>query len=170
MSKAAAIETRLLRNAFGAFATGVAIIAARSAEGVPIGVTVNSFSSLSLDPPLLLWSLNANSPTLGVFDRATHFAVNILAAEQIRLSRRFSTRGTHKFANVPTHAGMEEVPIIEGCAAVLECSRHARHMAGDHVLFIGRVERCYYDPAKRPLVFHRGRYCHAGESIIDAEH
>src|SRR5215510_3233039 len=92
---------RDLRHALGAYATGVAIVSTLDAQGEPVGITVNSFASLSLDPPLILWSLNAKSPSRASFDQASHFAVNVLSAEQVDLSRRFASRTAQKFSAVP---------------------------------------------------------------------
>ena len=159
---AASFDTREFRRALGTFPTGVAVVTARAPSGAFVGLTINSFSSLSLEPPLVLWALNGASPSLGAFDRAPYFAINILAEDQIDLSRRFATAGGNKFAHLDVRAGIEEVPLLAGCAAHLECRTQARHNGGDHVLFIGQVERFEYDARKRPLVFYAGRYHAAG--------
>jgi flavin reductase (DIM6/NTAB) family NADH-FMN oxidoreductase RutF len=161
----AAFDAREFRRALGTFPTGVAVVTTLAPSGAFVGLTINSFSSLSLDPPLVLWALNGASPSLGAFDRARHFAINILAEDQVELSRRFAAPVGNKFARLEIHAGIEEVPLIAGCAAHLECRTHARHNGGDHVLFIGQVERFNYDPARRPLVFYSGRYLSTGTDI-----
>ena len=161
----AAFDAREFRKALGMFPTGVAVVTTRAPSGAFVGLTINSFSSLSLDPPLVLWALNGASPSLPAFDRAPYFAINILAEDQVALSRRFAAPVGNKFAHLEIHAGIEEVPLIAGCAARLECRTHARHTGGDHVLFIGHVERFAYEPDKRPLVFCNGRYLTAGSDI-----
>jgi 3-hydroxy-9,10-secoandrosta-1,3,5(10)-triene-9,17-dione monooxygenase reductase component len=158
----ATFDTREFRRALGTFPTGVAVVTTRAATGAFVGLTINSFSSLSLEPPLVLWSLNVASPSLAAFDRAQYFAVNILAEDQVELSRRFASQVANKFLHLEVHAGLEGVPLITGCAARFECRAAARHNGGDHVLFIGHVERLSYDAKKRPLVFYAGRYHAAG--------
>lgn len=165
MSAAPTFDLRQYRNALGAFPTGVAIVTTVASNGAFVGLTINSFASVSLVPPLVLWSLNAVSPSLPAFDRAPYFAVNILAEDQVELSRRFASSRLHKFADLEVHAGLGEVPLLAGCAARLECRTYARHGGGDHVLFLGHVERFAYDAGKRPLVFCGGKYLTAGEII-----
>jgi flavin reductase (DIM6/NTAB) family NADH-FMN oxidoreductase RutF len=162
---AARFDALEFRKALGTFPTGVAVVTTRAANGAFVGLTINSFSSLSLEPPLVLWSLQLASPSLGAFDRARHFAVNILAEGQVELSRRFASQVPNKFSDLEVHAGIEGVPLIAGCAARLECRAAARHNGGDHVLFIGQVERFEYDARKRPLVFYAGRYHAAGSDL-----
>jgi flavin reductase (DIM6/NTAB) family NADH-FMN oxidoreductase RutF len=162
---AARFDARDLRNALGTFPTGVAVVTTRAPSGAFVGLTINSFSSLSLEPPLVLWALQLASPSLGAFDRARHFAVNILAEGQVELSKRFASQLPNKFSDLEVHAGLEGLPLIAGCAARLECRAAARHNGGDHVLFIGQVERFEYDARKRPLVFYAGRYHAAGADL-----
>jgi 3-hydroxy-9,10-secoandrosta-1,3,5(10)-triene-9,17-dione monooxygenase reductase component len=162
---AATFDTREFRRALGTFPTGVAVVTTRAASGAFVGLTINSFTSVSLEPPLVLWALNATSPNLGAFDRAPYFAVNILAEDQVELSKRFAAPVGNKFARLEVHAGLEDMPLIAGCAAHLQCRTYARHNGGDHVLFIGHVERFGYDSQKRPLVFYSGRYLAAGTDI-----
>jgi 3-hydroxy-9,10-secoandrosta-1,3,5(10)-triene-9,17-dione monooxygenase reductase component len=162
---AATFDTREYRRALGTFPTGVAVVTTRAPSGAFVGLTINSFSSLSLEPPLVLWALNTGSPSLAAFDRAQHFAVNILAEDQVELSRRFASPVANKFSHLEVHAGIEGVPLIAGCAARLECRAAARHNGGDHILFIGHVERFGYDAQKRPLVFFAGKYLTAGSDI-----
>jgi 3-hydroxy-9,10-secoandrosta-1,3,5(10)-triene-9,17-dione monooxygenase reductase component len=162
---AATFDTREYRRALGTFPTGVAVVTTRAPSGAFVGLTINSFSSLSLEPPLVLWALNTGSPSLAAFDRAQYFAVNILAEDQVELSRRFASPVANKFSHLEVHAGIEGVPLIAGCAARLEFRPAARHNGGDHILFIGHVERFGYDAQKRPLVFFAGRYLTAGSDI-----
>ncbi len=162
---AARFDAREFRKALGTFPTGVAVVTTRAPSGAFVGLTVNSFSSLSIEPPLVLWSLQLASPNLGAFDRARYFAVNVLAEGQVELSRRFASQVPNRFADLEVHAGLEGLPLIAGCAARLECRATARHNGGDHALFIGQVERFEYDAHKRPLVFYAGRYHAAGSDL-----
>ncbi|RPH62600.1 MAG: flavin reductase [Burkholderiales bacterium] len=155
------IDHRTLRQAFGCFPTGVTIVTTLGADGAFAGVTINSFTSLSLDPPLILWTLSKRSSTLRAFESAGHFAVNILADDQVALSRRFSSPAPDRFHDVAVRAGLSGPPLIEGCSAHIECRAHSSQAAGDHVLFVGRVERVQTS-GKPPLVFVGGRYRSAG--------
>jgi flavin reductase (DIM6/NTAB) family NADH-FMN oxidoreductase RutF len=152
-----AFDERQFRDTLAQFATGVTIVCARGDADRYVGFTANSFNSVSLDPPLVLWSLARRSPSLAAFESAERYAVNVLAAGQVELARRFSRPHADRFAAVPYRLGWSEAPLIDGCVAWLECRHHARHRAGDHIVFIGEavtVERA----RGNPLVFHRGRY------------
>jgi 3-hydroxy-9,10-secoandrosta-1,3,5(10)-triene-9,17-dione monooxygenase reductase component len=151
-----------LRNALGQYATGVAIVTTLDAEGRPTGLTVNSFASVSLDPPLVLWSLALTSACLPAFQACRHFAVNVLTADQVALSNRFATNGVDKFADVAWTPGLGGVPLLADVGAVFECANEARHAGGDHAIFIGRVERFVHGEPS-PLIFHAGRYCARAE-------
>jgi flavin reductase (DIM6/NTAB) family NADH-FMN oxidoreductase RutF len=155
-----------MRAALGRFATGVSIVSCRDAAGVPVGLTVNSFGALSLEPPLVLWSLRRVSPSLGAFEAADHFAVNVLAETQVDLSRRFAApqAGRGRFDEGNWTAGLGGAPVLAGCAAVFECERVAVHDGGDHRLFIGRVLRLA-DIALAPLIFQGGHYHMLGEVL-----
>ena len=153
-----------LRSALGRYATGVTIVTCRDAQGAAVGLTVNSFSSLSLDPPLVLWSLRCASASLPAFMQARHFAVNVLAERQVDLSRRFASAGADKFAEGVWHEGLGGAPVLNQAAAVFECETTLRQEAGDHLLFIGRVER-FLDGRQPPLVFFAGRYHRAGDLL-----
>jgi 4-hydroxyphenylacetate 3-hydroxylase, reductase component len=146
-----------LRLALGRFVTGVTIVTCRDAQGQPIGLTANSFNALSLDPPLVLWSLRQASGTIAAFTQASHFAVNVLAADQVELSRRFARPSSAKFDAGEWTDGQGGAPLLAGCVAVFECRRRSHHAAGDHVLFIGEVERIG-GSAATPLVYHGGHY------------
>lgn len=151
------VDPRDFRNALGTFATGVTIVTTQTAAGEPIGLTCNSFSSVSLSPPLILWSLSLRSPNLPNFLQATHFAVNVLAADQTELSQRFSKPIPKKFEGVACETSRHGVPVLSGCSAHFECRTEARHYAGDHVIFIGHV--LHYAYAERePLAYCRGKY------------
>ncbi len=159
-----AVEPRALRGVLGRFATGVTIITCVDGAGAPVGLTANSFNALSLDPPLILWSLRQASPSLPAFRDARHFAINILAESQVELSRRFASPVLDKFAEGLWSAGLGAAPVLAGAAAVLECERTVQQDAGDHVLFIGRVLRLT-DLATPPLLFHGGHYHMLGEVL-----
>ena len=146
-----------LRRALGRFVTGVTIVTCRDEHGAPIGLTANSFNALSLDPPLVLWSLRQASGTIAAFTQASHFAVNVLAADQVDLSRRFARPSSAKFDAGEWTDGQGGAPLLAGCVAVFECRRRSHHPAGDHVLFIGEVERIG-GSASTPLVYHGGHY------------
>ncbi|MCU0927949.1 MAG: flavin reductase family protein [Burkholderiaceae bacterium] len=156
--------TRELRTALGRFATGVTIVTCRDTPGAPVGLTCNSFNALSLEPPLVLWSLRRASPNLAAFVGAGHFAVNVLAEDQIELSRRFASSAPDRFAEGVWHDGTGGAPLLVGAAAVFECETVSHQDVGDHVLFIGRVLRLA-DAALPPLVFHGGRYHLLGEIL-----
>ncbi|WP_280153370.1 flavin reductase family protein [Piscinibacter sp. XHJ-5] len=146
------------RAALGMFATGVTIVTARDAGGAPIGLTANSFNSVSLDPPLVLWSLSRLAGSMPHFTRGSHYAINILAAEQRELAERFSRKDADRFAGVAYREGRAGAPIFEGAAAVFECFNRSRYAEGDHVIFVGEVEHCERRESAQPLIFHGGRY------------
>lgn len=151
------VDPRELRQVLSTFVTGVTVVTTVDAEGRRHGVTVNSFNSVSLDPPLVLWSQALKAFSHPAFRDAERFAVNILADQQIELSNRFARAGNDKFAGTPVRDGLGGVPLIEGCSAYLECRRYASHEAGDHMIFIGLVERIARHE-RRPLAFGGGRY------------
>lgn len=151
-------DCRAFRDTLGCFATGVAVLTTRTAGGEPLGLTISSFNSVSLDPPLVLWSLSANSPNLESFRRASHFAVNILAANQQPLSDRFAARDNDRFARLAVRQGLGGAPLLDGCCAWFECSNETQHAGGDHFIFIGRVQRFFRGEEQLPLIFHGGRY------------
>ncbi len=151
-------DCRAFRDALGSFATGVTVVTALAPTGERIGLTVSSFNSVSLDPPLILWSLSRGSPNLEAFQNATHFSVNVLAANQQEISDRFAARGGDRFAGVPLHDGVRGTPLLDGCCACFECSNEAQYPGGDHIVFIGRVEKFAHTETLSPLVFHNGGY------------
>ena len=163
-TSAEGFNTRELRNALGSFATGVTIITTRGRDGKPHGITVNSFSSVSLNPPLVLWSSSLYAQSLPAFQEASHFVVNILAFDQIALSNKFATQSDDKFVDVDHIVPESGAPVLIGSAAHFECRNEFRHYGGDHIIFIGHVERFAY--TDRPtLMFCRGKYMR-GEPLL----
>jgi len=150
-------DRRDYRRALGQFATGVTVVTARASDGRRIGVTVNSFSSVSLNPPLILWSLSRHTPSFTDFTNATHFAVNVLEAHQHHLSRQFSTPLPDKFAGVEYIESSGGATILAGVIAHFVCRKVRQYDGGDHVILLGEVEEYKYNDGE-PLVFHSGRY------------
>ncbi len=160
MSTAPAFDATEFRKALGSFATGVTIITTRAGDGAPLGLTVNSFNSVSLNPPLVLWSLANNSMSLPAFRAAQHWAVHVLATDQEELSTRFARRGENKFAGLEIDTGAGSIPLLRGCSARFQCRTAFQYEGGDHVIFVGEV--LSFDRSEvAPLVFHSGRYAHA---------
>lgn len=141
----------------GLFTTGVTIITARAANGEPIGVTANSFSSVSLDPPLVLWSLAKSARSLDVFNSAEYFAIHILSSGQEDLSNRFASRGEDKFAGLDAASGLSNTPLLADCSARMQCRTVHRYEGGDHIIFVGEVVDLVSSNVT-PLVFQAGKY------------
>lgn len=150
-------DPRDLRGVLGQFATGVTVITTCTADGRNVGMTANSFSSLSLEPALVLWSLARTAPSLDDFCRASHFAINVLGADQHGLSRHFSRPASDKFAGVAHAPGTAGVPLLDDVVATLVCRNVKQYEGGDHLIFIGEIEHYRYSGAE-PLVFHAGQY------------
>ena len=146
------------RAALAMFATGVTIVTARNAGGAPVGLTANSFNSVSIDPPLILWSLSRQAGSMPAFERGSHYAINILAADQHDLAVRFASKDVDRFEGVAFRPGASGAPLLDGAAAVFECFNRSRYEEGDHVIFVGEVERCTHRAGAAPLLFHGGRY------------
>lgn len=146
------------RKTLSQFATGVAVITARNAGGNPIGITMSSFNSLSLDPPLILFSVDRRALSLDAMLAAKGYAVNILARQQEHLSNQFARALGDKWSNVEYQTGHAQAPLLDGVLAHFECDPYASHDGGDHVLFIGRVVRFKALADGAPLVFFRGKY------------
>ena len=155
-------RTRQFRAALGSFATGVTIVTTRNAAGEDIGLTANSFNSVSLDPPMVLWSLARKSLSLPAFLESGFFAVHVLAASQEDLSVTFATRGASKFAGLQLTRGAGGIPLIPGCSALFQCKTAFNYEGGDHVIFVGEVQE-FEHFNRPPLVFHSGRYAVAVE-------
>lgn len=160
----APLDSRQLRAALGRFTTGVTIVTCVDDAGGRVGLTVNSFNSLSLEPALVLWSLRRESPSAAAFAAARHFAVNVLAEGQVGVSRRFAARRADRFGEGDWQPGLHGVPVLAGAAAVFECETASSQDAGDHVLFIGRVLACR-DSAVAPLLFQAGHYRTIGHPL-----
>lgn len=157
MTTPTAFDSINFRNALGSFATGVTIVTTRDAQGNDIGLTANSFNSVSLSPPMVLWSLAKSSKALEAFMEGDSFAVHILSASQQDLSSRFAKSGTDKFAGLELRRGHDGTPLLDGCTACFECKTTFRYEGGDHVIFVGEVQS-FANNALPPLVFHSGAY------------
>jgi flavin reductase (DIM6/NTAB) family NADH-FMN oxidoreductase RutF len=153
----AAFDLRDFRGALGQFATGVTVVTTRGADGRKVGMTANSFTSVSMEPPLILWCPSKRAPSLTDFEDSTHFAINVLASDQHVLSRQFATPSDDKFAGADVVDGIAGIPVLKGAVATFQCRTIARHDAGDHVIYIGEVEK-YEAAGGAPLVFHGGKY------------
>lgn len=145
------------RHALGQFATGVTVVTTRTADGAPTGLTVNSFNSVSLQPPLILWSLSLKAGSLAAFRDCPSYAVNVLAAHQLDVAKRFAERGVDRFVGTPWHAGPADLPIINGTVAALIARNYKQYIEGDHVILIGEVTQ-FDVPGGAPLIFHGGKY------------
>jgi flavin reductase (DIM6/NTAB) family NADH-FMN oxidoreductase RutF len=151
-------DQRTLRDALGSFATGVTVVTCVDDQERPFGLTVNSFTSVSLDPPLLLVCIAKGARCAPALFKAQHFAVNVLQTGQQPASIRFSTRDEDRFGATPWSIGETGAPLLMDSLAVFECERHAAHDAGDHDLLVGKVIRASFDPKMDPLLYFRGRY------------
>lgn len=151
-------DQRTLRDALGSFATGVTVVTCVDPDGRPFGLTVNSFTSVSLDPPLLLVCIADEARCASAMTNATHFAVNVLQNGQQPASIRFSTRDEDRFGATPWSTGESGAPLLMESLAVFECERHAVHEGGDHKMLVGRVLRASFDPTMDPLLYFRGKY------------
>lgn len=150
-------DSTTFRRTLGMFATGIAVITARARDGSLIGLTVSSFNSVSLSPPLIVWSLANTSTVREVLETCEYYAVNVLAADQEALSSLFASKVADRFAGVVWEPGLGGAPVLAGSCAVFECRNALRYPGGDHVMFIGEVERC--DRSERdPLLFFNGSY------------
>lgn len=146
------------------FATGVTIVTARSASGELIGLTASSFNSVSLSPPLVLWSLGKTARSMPTLKGVSHYVVNILEAGQRALAERFAARLEDRWTGVQFTEGVCGAPLLDGAAASFECFNRSRYDEGDHVIFVGEVERCGHRTGALPLLFHGGRF-HTGPGL-----
>jgi flavin reductase (DIM6/NTAB) family NADH-FMN oxidoreductase RutF len=152
------IDPREFRAALGCFATGVAVVTARSGTGEPMGITVNSLTSVSLEPPLVLYCLGKQSQWFEGLRDAGHYAVSILREEQRTLSQRFSIPTPDRWEGIEYETWTTGAPILSGCLANIECVAEGIHEGGDHLIMVGRVVRLSADPTGRPLLYFGGRY------------
>ena len=159
-------HSRGFRDALGHFATGVAVVTCRQADGAAVGLTVNSFASVSLEPPLVLWSLDRGSDRFPVFMGASHFCVNILGDEHRALSQRLARKGEGGLKDGETKEGRDQLPVLATAIAHFECRVEHRYEGGDHVIFVGRVLDFGHRAHGNPLVYYRGRY----RALNEADH
>lgn len=150
------IDSKMLRQTLSCFPTGVAIATTVSREGVPIGVTISSFNSVSMDPPLVLWSLASNAGSRDEYLAHKGFAINILASDQVGICRLFAGPERDRFQSLDWAEGLYGLPVIAGCAAILECSTYAVHDGGDHDIMVGKVEN-HSSTDHTPLLFAKGK-------------
>lgn len=162
---ASAFTERQFRDALAQFATGVTVIAVRRADGRYVGLTANSFNSVSLDPPLVLFSVANSARSLQAFLEAPSFAVNVLRKDQCDLSSRFARQGEDKFRDVPYEPGRFGAPLLPGTMAAFDCVHYAQYEGGDHLIIVGRVIAMEHDVEGDPLLFYRGRYRALGDEI-----
>ena len=155
---APSFSTADFRAALGTFATGVTIVTGRDANGERVGLTANSFNSVSLTPPLVLWSLSRQAGSMPAFARGSHYAIHILAADQRDLADRFARRDTDRFAGLEFGEGAGGAPLLRGVAAVFECFNRSQYEEGDHIIFVGEVERCQRREGAQPLIYHGGKF------------
>ena len=146
------------RTALGMFATGVTIVTACTEGGVLVGLTASSFNSVSLSPPLVLWSLAQAAASMTAFSAGSHYAINILGAEQQDLARQFAARDVDRYQGVAFTLGASGAPLLQGAAATFECFNRSRYEEGDHVIFVGEVERCARRAGASPLLYHGGKF------------
>ena len=146
------------RASLAMFATGVTIVTARTPSGELVGLTANSFNSVSLTPPLVLWSLSKTAGSMAVLTKSSHYAINILAADQMELAERFASRREDRWTGVSFDTGSTGAPLLAGAAASFECFNRSRYEEGDHVIFVGEVERCAHKPGASPLLYHGGKF------------
>jgi flavin reductase (DIM6/NTAB) family NADH-FMN oxidoreductase RutF len=151
------LDPRDFRNALSSYATGVTIITAVAEDGRPVGLTCNSFASVSLNPPLVLWSLVIYSPNMATFQNASHFSVNVLGASQQALAKQFAVHSDDKFAGVDWSPGLGGAPVLPDTVACFQCRSADRYYGGDHVIFLGAVEAYSYRRAE-PLLFAQGGF------------
>lgn len=150
-------DPKEFRDALGRFATGVTIVTAKSAEGRLVGVTANSYNSVSIDPPLILWSLSKTAGSMDCFMETEAFTVHILGEDQGDLAMRFASRGDNKYDGLDFELDSAGTPLLSGCASRLQCKTVHRYEGGDHMIFVGKVTS--FDQCdKAPLIFHQGKF------------
>lgn len=152
------IDGRELRNALGRFATGICVITTLNEKGEAVGMTANSFSSVSLEPPLVLWCLQNGSDVYDAYARPGSFAINILASDQLDLSNQYAKKGDHLMSPEHYRLGVNGAPVIRDALVTFECDQHATHEGGDHLIIVGRVQNLESRPTGEPLLFFSGGY------------
>ncbi len=157
-ARSPSFSQREFRASLAMFATGVTIVTARTQAGALIGLTANSFNSVSLQPPLVLWSLARAAGSMTALSAGSHYAINILAADQKELAERFASRREDRWKDVVFTDGACGAPVLAGAAASFECFNRSRYEEGDHVIFVGEVERCSHRAGVAPLLFHGGKF------------
>jgi len=160
------VDPLRLRSALGSFVTGVTVVTTRTADGEPVGLTVNSFNTVSLSPPLVLWSLSLRAASFDAFVQADHFVVNVLAADQISLSEHFAKTGGDKFTGITWGTTVTDMPQLEGTAASFTCQSAHRFEGGDHVIFVGEVISFEQNP-RAPLVYANGNYTELRDGLAE---
>ena len=160
------MDTGQLRSALGSFVTGVTVVTTRDASGEPVGLTVNSFNTVSLSPPLVLWSLSLHAASFNAFSSAKHFLVNILAADQIPVSQNFARTGGDKFASVAWRNSLCDMPLLEGTAASLTCRSVHTFPGGDHLIFLGEIIS-FEKRDRAPLAYANGKYAELRDSLCN---
>jgi flavin reductase (DIM6/NTAB) family NADH-FMN oxidoreductase RutF len=159
------VDRNAFRDTLSYFASGVCVVTAVADGGAPAGVTISAFTSLSLDPPLVLFCLGKKTTNLEAYTRGGGFAVNILAEDQGEVSEIFASQNNDKFASIPFTGSESGCPLLPACLARLECTLFATHDGGDHVIVVGKVDRVQKTEGSKPLVRYRGKYSHVGNNI-----
>ncbi len=154
----ASFDPKLFRQALGKFPTGVTVVTANDSGGAPVGVTASSFNSVSIEPPLVLWSIDKSARSAGAFVNADYFAVNVLTDAQVDVSNRFASRGEDKFGDIGYETNSYEVPLLDGCAARFECKTWSVYDGGDHDIIVGEVLAFECSNERKPLLFSEGSY------------
>lgn len=150
-------DSRHFRHALSQFATGITVITTRLENGKFLGLTASSFNSVSLDPPLVIWSLGDRAQSMPIFTQNSHYVINVLAADQRHLAEQFASRSEDRFEGVEYSLSRTGLPILKGASAWFECFNRSRYPEGDHVIFVGEVEQCE-SKNQAPLVFHHGQF------------
>lgn len=157
-ANAPCFSQREFRASLAMFATGVTIITARTPSGELVGLTANSFNSVSMSPPLVLWSLSQAASSMAALSKGSHYAINILASDQKALAERFASKCDDRWEGVAFTDGVAGAPLLSGAVASFECFNRSRYEEGDHVIFVGEVERCCHREGAAPLLYHGGKF------------
>jgi flavin reductase (DIM6/NTAB) family NADH-FMN oxidoreductase RutF len=156
-----AFTEREFRQTLGMFATGVTVVTTQDENGMPIGLTVSSFNSVSLNPPLVLWSLAYRAHSMHAFQNSKHYVIHVLGADQLALAQRFASKGIDRFAQLKLNNSPHGIPILQDCLAWFECSNRSQYSEGDHVIFVGHVLHCHRAvKSVSPLLYHGGQLHH----------